>query len=230
MKNYNQKGFTLVLSLVLLLVMSLMGGALVVIASSDHQSNNSSDEYQQTFYVAETALMQAQKSILNQMLGPISDDGVRDYENRVVPRNVDLTPAQSNDSPAPEKTPCFESFRNLPRDDDFRVIEQVKNQSFFELIEPVYNALDDNPNNAIIYGDADDRTNERTRLENFRYEFFSVNAGTSVYKGSGGSLKKAAGKLQRQGTAFRLYGCGIFGDASNPEIIIPLETIVVLSH
>ena len=68
MKNYNQKGFTLVLSLVLLLVMSLMGGALVVIASSDHQSNNSSDEYQQTFYVAETALMQAQKSILNQML------------------------------------------------------------------------------------------------------------------------------------------------------------------
>ena len=37
---------------------------------------------------------------------------------------------------------------------------------------------------------------KRTRLENFRYEFFSVNAGTSVYKGSGGSLKKAAGTLQ----------------------------------
>ena len=44
-----QKGFALVLSLVLLLVMSLMGGGLVVIASSDHEVNNISDHYQQTF-------------------------------------------------------------------------------------------------------------------------------------------------------------------------------------
>ena len=53
MKNRNEKGFALVLSLVLLLVMSLMGGALIVISSGDHQSNNYSDDYQQTFYVAE---------------------------------------------------------------------------------------------------------------------------------------------------------------------------------
>ena len=57
----NIKGFSLVLSLVLLFAMSLMGGSLIVIASSDHQGNNSSDEYQQTFYVAETALMEAEK-------------------------------------------------------------------------------------------------------------------------------------------------------------------------
>ena len=56
----NNKGFALVLSLVLLLAMSLMGGALVTIASSDHSSNNSSDEYQ-CFYVAESALLEAQK-------------------------------------------------------------------------------------------------------------------------------------------------------------------------
>ena len=56
----NQKGFTLVLSLVLLLAMSLMGGALIVVASSDHQGNNSSDEFQQTFSL-ETALMQAEE-------------------------------------------------------------------------------------------------------------------------------------------------------------------------
>ena len=68
-KNKNEKGFTLVLSLVLLLAMSLMGGSLIVIASSDHQSNNSSDEYQQTFYVAETALMQAEKSLIDTILG-----------------------------------------------------------------------------------------------------------------------------------------------------------------
>ena len=54
--------------------MSLMGGALIVIASSDHQ-NNSSDEYQQTFYVAETALLQAQKSLIDKILGPIDNSG-----------------------------------------------------------------------------------------------------------------------------------------------------------
>ena len=41
MTNKKEKGFALVLSLVLLMAMSLMGGALIVISASDHQSNNS---------------------------------------------------------------------------------------------------------------------------------------------------------------------------------------------
>ena len=36
----NEKGFAIVLALVLLLVMSLMGGTLIVMSSSDHQNNN----------------------------------------------------------------------------------------------------------------------------------------------------------------------------------------------
>ena len=70
MINNNEKGFALVLSLVLMLVMSLMGGALIVISAGDHQSNNRSDEYQQTFYVAETALLEGERYVLNQSLGP----------------------------------------------------------------------------------------------------------------------------------------------------------------
>ena len=66
----NEKGFALVLSLVLMLVMSLMGGALIVISAGDHQSNNRSEDYQQTFYVAETALIEGERYILNQFLGP----------------------------------------------------------------------------------------------------------------------------------------------------------------
>ena len=66
MINKNEKGFALVLSLVLLMVMSLMGGALIVISSGDHQSNNTSDQYQQAFYVAETGLLEAEKAIINQ--------------------------------------------------------------------------------------------------------------------------------------------------------------------
>ena len=73
MNRKNEKGFTLVLALVLLLVMSLMGGALIVISSSDHQSNNSSDQYQQAFYVAETGLIQAEKSIIKHYMGEFVD-------------------------------------------------------------------------------------------------------------------------------------------------------------
>ena len=65
----NEKGFALILSLVLLLVMSLMGGSLIVIASGDHRNNNNSDEYQQTFYVAETALMEGEKYLADNYLG-----------------------------------------------------------------------------------------------------------------------------------------------------------------
>ena len=78
MKNKKEKGFALVLSLVLLMAMSLMGGALIVISASDHQSNNISDEYQQTFYVAETALFEGEKYVINQFLGPYKSDGSRD--------------------------------------------------------------------------------------------------------------------------------------------------------
>ena len=83
-----EKGFALVLALVLLLAMSLMGGALVVTASSDHRGNNSSDEYQQAFYVAETALLEAQKSLMDKMIGPINvASGTRNYEARSMPIN-----------------------------------------------------------------------------------------------------------------------------------------------
>ena len=70
MRKKNEKGFAMVLALVLLLVMSLMAGGLIVITSGDHNSNNTSDQYQQAFYVAETGLIQAEKTIVNQYLGP----------------------------------------------------------------------------------------------------------------------------------------------------------------
>ena len=64
MMNYSEKGFAMVLSLVLLLAMSLMGGALILIASGDHQSYNSRYQFQQTFYVGETVLFQGEKYVL----------------------------------------------------------------------------------------------------------------------------------------------------------------------
>ena len=224
-----QKGFALVLALVLLLAMSLMGGALIVIASSDHQGNNSSDEYQQTFYFAETALLQAQKSLMNKMIGPINTvEGTRDYDARYIPRNGDSDGDGITDDPAPEQTPCYRSFRNLSRDGDVRVVEHVKNQSFFDLIQPIFDSASFPRQTGV--DTAVEITKEREKLARYRYEYFSINSGSSVYKGAGMSLKKTSGSVQRQGTAYKIYGCGMLGNVENPIILIPLETIVILSH
>ena len=256
MKKNNQKGFTLILSLVLLLVMSLMGGALIVISSGDHQSNNTSDQYQQTFYVAEHALIEAEKRVINRMIGPWTEississapvgstpteitahnnyiaqltasaiDGLaRHTDGRDIPRNT-VTPTE---------TPCFKSFRNLIRTDSggdlTLVTDHFVNQNFGSLIEPILNRPGD------VGLEADDADKEKEYLKRFRYEFFSINVGSSTFKGAGASLKKTSTNVQRQGTSYRIYGCGYLmpngadlGEYDDPEILIPLETLVVLS-
>ena len=55
----SEKGFVVVLAILLLLVMSLMGTTLVVIASNDHKGNTLRDYNQQTFYAAETGIQEA---------------------------------------------------------------------------------------------------------------------------------------------------------------------------
>ena len=227
-----QKGFALVLSLVLLLVMSLMGGGFVVIASSDHEGNNSSAHYQQTFYVAETALMQAEKSLIDKMMGPVDSSGVRLRAQRYVPRNGDINNDGTADDAAPEQTPCYRSFRNLSRESSFQVVEQLQDQSFYELIAPIFS---ESKKAALTSIDAvDKRENafekEEEFIQKFRYEFFSVNSGSSVFKGSGMSLKKTSTTSQKKGTAYKIYGCGMMGNANNPQILVPLEKIIILAH
>jgi|MDTA01.1.fsa_nt_gb hypothetical protein len=234
----NEKGFTLVLSLVLLLAMSLMGGALIVIASSDHQGNNSSDEYQQTFYVAETALIQAEKSLINQIKGPVdesSTDGRRLGDQKVIPINGQSIYSNPSAPDLSELTPCYKSFKNLSRDASFKIVEHIKDQSFYSLLKPIFDNMRGNLGLAatdikekVSGGDAID--DEISKLQNYKYEFFSVTSGAANFKASGQSLKKVSGTTQRLGTAYRVYGCGMLGDPDNPEILVPLETIVILAH
>jgi len=63
----SEKGFVIVLAILILLVMSLMGTTLVVIASNDHKGNKLRDYNQQTFYAAETGIQEA-KEYLNQQV------------------------------------------------------------------------------------------------------------------------------------------------------------------
>ena len=57
--HHQQKGFALVLAILLLVVMSIMGVTLVTIVSGDFNENEKRDEYQQSLYAAETAVNDA---------------------------------------------------------------------------------------------------------------------------------------------------------------------------
>ena len=259
MMNKNEKGFALVLSLILLLVMSLMGGALIVISSGDHQSNNTSDQYQQAFYVAETGLLEGEKKIINQFLGPwtqkndISGPGVGATVDETDAHNLYLNSLtvdeggdvrHTNDRSLPRNqinaidTNCFKSFRNIKRA-DFQVTHHVVNQNFGKLIEPIFETPGEV--DPLTTGDVkvmEKLTKEKEYLKRFRYEFFSVNIGSAPYLGTGSSIKKTSNNSQSLGTAYKIYACGImvaqgteFDDYDGEEeIIIPLETVMVMPN
>ena len=165
MRQKNEKGFALVMALVLFLVMSLMGGGLIVITSGDHKSNNTSDQYQQAFYVAETGLIQAEKTIVNQYLGPwmkVSDidaPGPGASAEDTAAYDVFKAEAEANqvedglfrntrDRSMPintiqmikdHLTPCYNSFRNIVKT-NFRVTHH-RIENFGELIQPIFDQL-----------------------------------------------------------------------------------------
>jgi len=264
MTNKNEKGFALVLSLVLLLVMSLMGGALIVVSSGDHQNNNTSDQYQQAFYVAETGLLEGEKNIINQYLGPWTklsseivsgacgelgdvptDEETKAYNLCVASfkasqgyfRNTAERSSPINHR-APSNTDCYRSFKNIIRE-GFQVTDHVENQNFGTLIEPIFattSNIDDLDYEHPKKTTSDIVKEELTFLKRFRYEYFSVNIGTAPYLGTGSSIKKTSTDSQSLGTAYKIYACGImFGKGIdlltvNAEIIIPLESVIVMPN
>lgn len=62
-KKNNQKGFALVLAILMLIVMSIMSITLVSLISGDFAENEVKDEYQQAVYTAETAIYRARAEL-----------------------------------------------------------------------------------------------------------------------------------------------------------------------
>ena len=226
-----QSGFALVLSLVLLLVMSLMGGVLIVIASSDHSKNTASDRYMQTFYVAETALLEGERYIVNKFKGDWIAGAVRDVNNRILPANTatnwDGEMIEVNyedgteffDTDTENARLCWNSFKD-PNRENFQIITAHSNNfgKFFE------DSLDPSEiNNLDINID---------ELKRYYYEYFIRNIGSAPYRGRGSSVKKTAGDDSSNGVAYRIYGCGIFiddlNDRNTKKFIVPLESVIIL--
>ena len=233
----NEKGFALVLSLVLLMAMTLMGGALIVISASDHRSNNVGDEYQQTFYVAETALYEGEKYVLNQYLGPHKTNGDRDLTKRNLPANhtVKFNPDTSN------VKDCFYSFPDIDSP-TFKVLlgpspanpvstskEQInESKSFYDFItgnKSSTKIVEDPISSTSADRQKKIKTKEKTRLLKFNYQYFITRVGSAPFKGYGTSIKKDATDAGNDGMAYRIYGCGNYNDG---EIIVPLESTLIL--
>jgi len=308
MNRKKEKGFALVLSLVLLLVMSLMGGSLIVITSTDHQSNNNSDQYQQAFYVAETGLMQGEKWVIDQYLGPWTktselktandaitppdgttaaeiaeynaqkdayDAAIANYHTHSnnMTRYEYLRGPPLNDLPSDTdlandveltKTNCMKSFKNIAVDKKLQIAgggSLPKKVNFINIVGPILlNESCDGDYLGCTSYKADflvEKTDaalgfsakansiakkEVQYLKRFEYEFFVINVGAAAYQGSGASVAKTTSGSGSQGTAYKIYACGIFygkseddaddADAKphngNIEILIPLETIIVM--
>lgn len=231
----NEKGFALILALVLLLVMSLMGGALIIISSGDHENNNASDEYQQTFYVAETALIEGEKWLLDQYLGPwtLSGSTLVRSTTRTMPANqaanwdgkIGTALLRNNYDNSSSffydtRNVCYNSFIGLPKPIK---IAHAESNNYGELLLQSFSLASDEEKKQAEY------------LQRYFFEFFIVKIGSAPFRGYGSSVKKGANNTSADGMAYRIFGCGIFNadnvkDSSNSKkrTVISLESTVVL--
>ena len=225
----NEKGFAIVLALVLLLVMSLMGGTLITISSGDHQNNNLNDDYQQTFYAAETALLEGEKYLLNQYMGPWDTTTKKRSTRNVNPSPLattftgDMSTERKNyivaSSFANTQDYCFKSFPQINRVNYKVVAFQSWNfgQTFGELDASSLSKF------------STEEEKQIDKIKDYYYEFFIERAGNASFTGPGGSIKKKASDASDSGMAYRIYGCGIklLKNSAQP-LVVSLESIVVL--
>ena len=235
----NEQGFALVLSLILMLAMSLKGFAFMKISASDHQSNNKSDEYQQTFYVAETALLEGEKYVLNQFLGPWDPGNhKRQLNKRNLPVNqknvfkgqmIKINYKNSDNYYFDTSTYCFNSFPD--KQEKLKVVTG-ESWNFGDVIR-----------DSFINNASQNERHEAERLKGYYYEYFITNIGDAPFKGTGSSVKKQAGNSGQNGMAYRIFGCGIkaeehaynkknqkhsINSGSKKRIIVALESVIVL--
>jgi len=255
MINKQEKGFAIVMSLVLLMAMTLMGGALIVISAGDHKSNNISDEYQQTFYVAETALYEGEKYIMDQYKGPYDKTGSRDPTKSGLPIN---NTAKFEPKDTEDIYECFNSFADIKKDSFYtlkwnepgKLANDLTGEagykdisislSYYDFIAPSSSKIIvEKPieNNTDITKKTQDKlvARELKRLKKFKYHYFITRVGSAPFKGYGSSIKKGASDSGNDGVAYRVYGCGEYDPDLNElikssmgKIIVPLESTLIL--
>ena len=110
------------------------------------------------------------------------------------------------------------------------VVVHHKNASFLNIVRPAI------VNSSHSGFSADDEGDEMDYIDKFKYEYFIVNVGVADFTESGSSIASGSIDIMNAGTAYRIYGCGYLmpngtdlDDYDNPDILIPLESLVILS-
>ena len=210
----SEKGFVLVLAILVLLVMSLMGTTLVVIALNDHKGNTLRDYNQQTFYAAETGIQEAIRFL---------DEVVQVGESLVGYSHPDQD-------------------LNFCKTELFPTISQNKS-SVQAIGSPGYGAVNkigrQSLNNLMTSNDAI----EKKRLAKYQYEWFITQTpdykgstmGTHRSKqvsstaSSGTNIGESASYKQSSSSTTDAYYYTIFscGKGEN-DIIVPIEAVVLV--
>ena len=63
-------------------------------------------------------------------------------------------------------------------------------------------------------------------MKEFYYEYFIERIGAASFKGKGTSIKKTATDASKNGIAYRIYSCGIYGGEN--RMMVSLESVIVL--
>ena len=70
---------------------------------------------------------------------------------------------------------------------------------------------------------------EATRMKKFYYEYFIERIGAANVQLVGSSIKSTATDASKNGLAYRIYSCGIYGeDGDKNKMIVSLESVVVV--
>ena len=212
----SEKGFVIVLAILLLLVMSLMGTTLIVIASNDAEGNRERDYNQQTFYAAETGIKEA----------------IRWIEYML--KNGRKLNSTGNSSITHTTTFCKkEYFPSIfhPSESKIPMISHSDSASSGVLPSTTLHQIMSYSNQT-----------ERTRLSKYSYEFFITNTPdsdgstnnrrskqVSITSSSGTNIGESASYKQSSSSTTDAYYYTIFscGKGEN-DIIVPIEAVVLV--
>ena len=189
-------------------------------------------------------------------------DAVANYHNHsnnYYRHTFDRGPARNDFTvKAENKTECMKSFKNIKATDDILIAgggDLPKSNNFINIVGPLLltNTPYTSPKNEswrtslVVEGQEDyayekdiDELIEREvkYLRRFAYEFFVINAGAAAYRAEGSSIATSTSNIDTQGTAYRIYSCGIYYGRGNDDkindgniqIMIPLENLVVMPN
>ena len=69
---------------------------------------------------------------------------------------------------------------------------------------------------------------EAVRMKSYYYEYFIERIGAASTQAIGSSIKLTASDASKNGIAYRVYGCGIKKEKDDINLVVALESVIVL--